>query len=106
MGKPRYRYREASSSQLKAMILYHESFILDVDNKSELMQACAELEELIEAQSLSCRIYTEYRSAAVAVQPWALVPILLHNLATYNPDYEIGRNLISNTVTVTYKKKR
>ena len=104
MEKPRYRYREANDAQLKAMIAKHESFILEVVNKSDLMQACAKMEDLIEAQSLSCRIYTEYRGAAVVFQPWVLVPILLHDLAIYNPDYEIGRNVISNTVTVTYKK--
>ena len=68
MEKPRYRYREANDAQLKAMIAKHESFILEVVNKSDLMQACAKMEDLIEAQSLSCRIYTEYRGAAVMFQ--------------------------------------
>lgn len=104
MGKPRYLYREVNDNQLKAMIAKHESFVLEVVNKSDLMQACSKMEDLIEAQSLSCRIYTEYRSAAAVLQPWVLVPILLHDLATYNPDYEIGRNVITNEVSVTYKK--
>ena len=28
----------------------------------------------------------------------------IHNLATFNPDYEIGKNYVKSTVTVTYKR--
>lgn len=28
----------------------------------------------------------------------------VHNLATFNPDYEIGKNKVAGTVTVLYKK--
>ncbi len=34
----------------------------------------------------------------------AAIGIAAHNLATYNPDYEIGKNRISCTVTVKHVK--
>jgi hypothetical protein len=59
------------------------------------------------------QIYTEYRAAAVAGSLWtptvilgiaAAVGMAAHNLATINPDYEIGKNKVAGTVTATYKK--
>jgi len=32
------------------------------------------------------------------------IGISLHNVATFNPDYEIGKNKINGSITVTYKK--
>ena len=29
----------------------------------------------------------------------------VHNLATYDPDYEIGKNPIKSKITVTFKKE-
>ena len=69
----------------------------------------------IEKQSLRCRVYTEYRSAAIAgtVVPTGVTQIVglasaigigVHNLATFNPDYEIGKNIPASTVTVIYQR--
>jgi hypothetical protein len=78
-------------------------------------QAVRVLEALIERKGMSCRIYTENRSAAMGA---ALIPtgftqltaivtaigVGVHNVATYNPDYEIGKHPIENKLTVNYKK--
>lgn len=34
----------------------------------------------------------------------AAIGIAAHNLATYDPDYEIGKNKVADTVTVKYMK--
>ncbi|MBU0721457.1 hypothetical protein KJ877_08945 [bacterium] len=73
------------------------------------------IEGAIEKQDLSCRVYSEFRSAAMGAVAIptpvtifgglaAMVGTAAHNLATFNPDYEIGKNKIKNTVTVIYKK--
>ncbi|UYZ85364.1 hypothetical protein MTZ49_07400 [Entomomonas sp. E2T0] len=65
------------------------------------------IEEAIESQGLRCRVYTEYRSAALssaviptgvtqAVGLFSAIGIGLHNLVTYNP--------VMDSVTVVYKK--
>jgi hypothetical protein len=72
-----------------------------------------EIEGRIEKSGLTCRVYTEYRGAAVAGSFWgptallgvaAGIGIAAHKLATLNPDYEIGKNKLAGTVTVMYKK--
>ncbi|MBF4103001.1 hypothetical protein INT80_12615 [Gallibacterium anatis] len=32
------------------------------------------------------------------------VGIAAHNLATYNPDFEIGKNLVDKKINIVYKK--
>ncbi|APM55575.1 hypothetical protein BB790_24825 [Klebsiella pneumoniae] len=64
-------------------------------------------------KKLTCRVYTEYRSTAVAGSLWSPTALLgavsaaaigVHNLATWNPDYEIGKNYVKRTLSVRYKK--
>ena len=43
-------------------------------------------------------------SPAAVVGLGAAVGIGLHNLVTFNPDYEIGKNKLAGTVTVKYMK--
>lgn len=73
------------------------------------------IEGRIEKQSLKCRVYTEYRSAAITgvVVPtgvtqitglFSAVGIGVHNIFTFNPDYEIAKNKFNNTVTANYKR--
>ena len=73
------------------------------------------IEGTIEKRDLSCRVYSEYRSVAMGAVAIptpvtligglaAMVGTAAHNLATFNPDYEIGKNKIKSTVTVIYQK--
>jgi hypothetical protein len=73
------------------------------------------LEGAIEKQDLSCRVYSEYRSAAMAAVAIptpvtvagglaAMIGTAAHNMATFNPDYEIGKNKVKNTVSVIYQR--
>lgn len=70
------------------------------------------IEKLIEAQGLSCRVYVAGRIAAVAASAWTVMgglaaglAIAAHNIATYDPDYEIAKYFVVSTLIVTYKKK-
>ncbi len=72
------------------------------------------IENAIERKDLSCRVYTSGRIAAVGGSFFggitgiagvlSSVGIAAHNLATYNPDYEIAKHLIDNKLTIEYKK--
>ena len=76
------------------------------------------IEGSIEKQGMSCRVYTEDRSSLMAgfvpsplfvatsvVAAATAVGTAVHNLATYDPDYEIGKNPIKSKITVTFKKE-
>ena len=74
-----------------------------------------QIESYIEKKGFRVRVYTGYRAAAMGSM---LIPtpvteivgiatgigIALHNLVTFNPDYEVIKNPASDTVEVIYKK--
>lgn len=81
----------------------------------EMSDVVNQLEGAVEKQSLSCRVFSEYRGLGMAglavgatismgVGAIAALGIGIHRLATLNPDYEIGKNRIAGTVRATFKK--
>ena len=95
--------------------LLHDRKSFDITNVTDISETVKRVEFEIEHQekNLSCRVYTEYRSSAVAGSLWSPTVILgavsavaigVHNLATWNPDYEIGKNYVKRTISVRYKK--
>ena len=72
------------------------------------------LENTIESENLSCGIYTYGRAASVGATLIggvarvaglvSAIGISAHNIATFNPDYEIAKHLVDNKLTVSYKK--
>jgi hypothetical protein len=110
-----YSIKNVSNELITGLIDNRGSFVLENIDRLNMGEAVEMLEKLIESKGLSCRIYTKGRAATVAaaaipVSPtviggWAsALAIGVHNLATWNPDYEIAKNLATGTLTVTYKK--
>lgn len=72
------------------------------------------LETTIESAGLKCRVYTQGRIAAAGATflggatgfagMFATLGIAAHNLATYNPDYEIVKHVVDGSISVRYKK--
>lgn len=76
-----------------------------------MIEITTEVERIVEGQGMSCRIYSRNRAAVVAASTfvtvivWAnLAAVAAHNRATWNPDYEIGKDLVDNKLYETYKK--
>ena len=105
------KYDSLNSTYLDSMITNKKSFeILGVGGN--IKECVSLLENTIESNGLTCRIYTQGRAAGIAsgllVAGLGVVTaagIAAHNLATYNPDYEIGKNLVKNKITVKIKKE-
>lgn len=104
---------ELSREKLDELIASRQSFRVFAVN--DISFTVNKIEGAIEKKNLSCRVYSEMRSAAIAgiVIPTGITQFgglltaagtAIHNLATYNPDYEIGKNYIKSTVTVIYKR--
>ncbi len=106
---PQISADKLSADQLANLIKEKKSFIVkDVHNIGYSVNL---IESAIEGLGLSCRVYTEYRSTSLVAEllipgvGWAAaLGMAAHNLATFNPDYEIGKNKIGGTLTVKYKK--
>lgn len=111
-----YSIKSITDEKIDNLIGTHESFVLENVDRLNMGEAIATLENKIKAHNLSCRVYTKGRAASIlgiaiptpvtVLGGWAsAIGIVAHNLATYNPDYEIAKNLLTKTLTVTYKKK-
>lgn len=108
-----YKVAEIDNSKIKGLITQHASFVLtEVEHMGNTIET---LESIIEGHGLSCRVYTKGRVATVAAAAIPISPTVIggwlsglaiaaHNLATYNPDYEIAKNYATSTLTITYKK--
>jgi len=94
-------YEELESSKTKYMIRGCESF--EITGLSGRMgSAVSKIENIIENQSLSCRVYTYGRVASAGATLVggitglaglaSVVGMAVHNIATYNPDYEMVNN--------------
>jgi hypothetical protein len=104
---------ELASTKLSELIAQRKSF--QISAVKDVSFVVNKVEGEIERQNLRCRVYTEYRSAAIAgvAVPTGITQVTglasaigigVHNLATFNPDYEIGKNSLAGTVTVKYQR--
>lgn len=102
---------ELTLEKLDTLVMRRESFqVVAVSNISSVVE---KIEGRIEKNGLRCRVFTEYRSGSLLgaflgpTAPFAWVAgigMAAHNVATFNPDYEIGKNKLAGTVTVKYMK--
>lgn len=110
----RYTTDELNTETLDSLIASKESFqVVSIQNMTSVVE---KIEGRIEKCGLTCRVYTEYRSAAMAgsflggitavAGMASAATIAVHNLATWNPDYELGKNQVKETISVVYKKER
>ena len=110
-----YSIKSVSNEKIRSFIEDKKSFILEDIEVLNMSEAIETLEKEIESNGLSCRVYLKGRAAtmaaaAIPISPtvlggWAAgIAIGIHNLATWNPDYEIAKNPATGTLTVTYKK--
>jgi hypothetical protein len=92
-----------------ALIRSKESFEV-AGLSGRLSSAVTTVENKIESNGMTCRIYTFGRVAAVGGSFFGVIGlasaagIAAHNLATFNPDYEIAKYPIDNHIVVKYKK--
>lgn len=110
-----YSIKTVSDEKITSLIDNKSSFVLEDIDRLNMGEAVRTVERLIESKGLSCRVYTKGRAAtvgaaAIPISPtviggWAsAIGIGIHNIATWNPDYEIAKNLATGTLTVKYKK--
>jgi imidazoleglycerol phosphate synthase glutamine amidotransferase subunit HisH len=104
-----YNYDKVKNN-IDSLLKARESFIV-IGLGGELLEAVKFVEKEIERHGLKCRVYTRNRSIAAAgalvaggVGVASFAAIAVHNLVTFNPDYEIGKDLIDNRLYVTYQE--
>lgn len=103
------------SSNIIEAIRAQESFEVVGCGSGNLSEAVKLVEKIVESNGYACRIYTKNRAAALAGM---LVPtgatqvagvlsaagMAVHNLATYDPDFEIMKRPVDNALVVNYVK--
>jgi len=106
-------YEDLNGEKVKELISQRKSFeVLGLSGRMD--SAVSKVENLIESSGMSCRIYVYGRVAAAGASFFggvtglvgiaSAVGMAAHNLATYNPDYEVAKHKIDNKLSVKYKK--
>lgn len=105
--------KDISWTEVEGLIAQRDSFKI-IGAKDSIMDTIEELEHMIEDRGLSCRVYTKGRLAAAGASVFggvtgvlglaSAIGIAAHNIATYNPDYELAKDIINNSITVSYMK--
>ena len=106
---------DLTNEKIDELISNKKTFVIKNIPSSFFDQLLLRIEKSIEDKSMKCRVYTEYRSAIFAAMtiPTGVTQIIgiasaigvgIHNLVTYNPDYELAKNLTSTKLGVIYKK--
>lgn len=96
-----------SDKSIKDLVSKKETFIVHATG-GNLMEYCSRIESIIEAEYMSCRIRTQNRTAVNAGALFTGVGFLgfaaqaVHNISTFNPDWEIIRNPLNNKIKVDY----
>lgn len=110
-----YSIKNISDSQVENLFREKKSFVLEDIDRTNFSEAVETIEKMIEGLGMKCRIYTKGRKAlmvgAVTPNPVTFVAgvasaiaIGTHNVATWSPDYEVGKNLAMGTLTIEYQK--
>lgn len=107
------RYEDIDSLETKNLIKSKKSFEI-IGLSGRMGSAVIQIENIIVMQSLSCRVYTSGRIASAGATLVggvtglaglvSAIGMAAHNIATYNPDYEIAKHLVDNKLSVKYKK--
>lgn len=111
-----YSIKEIKDAKIAELIEDKKSFVLEDVDRLSIGNAVETIEKLIESKGFSCRVYTAGRASTMvgAIIPtpvtviagWAsALAIGAHNIATWNPDYEIAKNIATGTLTIEYKKQ-
>lgn len=109
-----YKLSELNNEIITAKITARESFTIECEDFTRYSATLAWLEKTIESQDLKVRLYMVGRSAAMGTALLSVVgvaaavgtglAIAAHNVATWSPDYEIGKSPITKTIYVEFKK--
>jgi hypothetical protein len=106
-----YPLKSLTNAQLRELLGSHKSFVIESIDRLNMPEAIETVEKAIEGMGMKCRVYTKGRAAGLAAElavplvGWGAAAAMgIHNLATWNPDYEIAKNYITGTLTVEYKK--
>jgi len=104
---------EDVNSQIEGLIHSKSSFTV-IGLKGKMSDVVDTIESTIEKKGLSCRIYTRGRVAAAGgsflggltgvVGVISTIGIAAHNVATYDPDYEVAKHQVDNKLTITYMR--
>ena len=111
-----FTQHEATSRKMAELVKEHKSFkITQIDKGGDFVDIVNKIEEMLERAGYTCRVYTAYRRACMAVGfipspvTWgiglaAALAIAAHNIVTYNPDYEISKDFAKAMITVSYQR--
>ena len=106
-------YNDIKSPKTLNLVKEKKSFEI-IGLSGRISNCVTEVENIIEIEGFSCRTYTYGRITSVGASflggitgvagVFSGIGIAAHNLATYNPDYELAKHIVDNRLSVRYMK--
>lgn len=99
-----YHVSQPTLDEIENIIKCNKSFKI-FGATGKLLNYCKDVESVIESQGMTCRIYSKNRIGVTLILSWptfgfSLVLHLLHMVLTYNPEWEIERDVVNNSIIV------
>jgi len=105
-----YPARKVTNKEISLMVAEKRSFKIKEVEPDFLEDTIETIEKLITSHGFTCIVYAVKRITTLSIDAMSRAggivaerTVAAHNIATYNPDYEIVK-LSSNTLAITYKK--
>lgn len=105
-----YGVRELPDVKLKKLLRDHEFFVIEKVPRKHFKEVINTLEKHIETLDMKCRVFSKGRKTLMSgsffgpTAIWGVASAAFmdaHNVATWDPDYEIAKNRVTGTLTVT-----
>lgn len=112
-----FSYDAMTDERLEGLLTRKESFVIEEIKRRHMYRAVRHLESAMDKKGYKSRVFTKARKVAMAgiatpnpvtfiAGAAAAIGTGLHNAVTWNPDYEIAKNLMTGSLTVTFKEKK
>lgn len=108
-------FNKVEENALRELFKAKKSFVVTDVPRLSMAEVVEKIERLIEECGMRSRVYAKGRSAAMAGAVIPTIPTMAvglgtalfitgHTVSTFNPDYEIGTNRATGSLTITYTK--
>ena len=113
-----YSFDKLDNTALGKLLDNRASFVIEEIPRLHISEAAETVEKAMKERSLKSRVYTKGRAASMGAMGAVIAPpvfffglasaigIAAHNVVTWSPDYEIAKNSVTGTLTITYQKKK
>ena len=109
------KYEEINLASTRKLIETHRTFNI-VGLEGKMSSAVTSIKSIVESEGLKCRVFTHGRAITAlsafasgitsAIGGASIIGVTGHEIATFNPDYEIVKHHIQHKLVIRYTRNK